>query len=227
VHFGIFSLFLASSCFAEKPASIKFATAVIAPYQVLDNDGLPTGSAVDIVECVMTLLKYPYEISVFPWVRAQKLVEKGKFDAFFVASENDTRNQYAKLSKPLFDSSWVWFFPKASSLDPISDEFLLNASVGGVFGTNMHAWLKKDFKHVVAKTEADELFKLLAVARLDVMLLTRPMFEDSIKRLGLKEGDFRSVMAKNRPLGVYFGEQFLEKNPDILDRFNQSIKHCQ
>jgi len=220
-------LFLfASSCFAEKQNSIRFATAIIPPYQILDKDDMLTGSSIRIVECVMQLLKQPHEINVFPWVRAQKLVENGEFDAFFIASENETRNQYAKLSEPLFDSSWIWFLPRESLIDPITDEFVHNASVGSVFGTNMHSWLKKDFKHVVVKKEADELFQLLVVARLDVMLLTRPMFEDSIKRLGLNEDDFRSVVAKKRPLGVYFGDQFLEKNPGLLNQFNQSIKHC-
>jgi len=227
VSFGFVLFFFALSCFAEKQGTIKFATAIIPPYQVLDKDGMLTGSSVHIVECAMASLKQSYEISVFPWLRAQKLVEKGEFDAFFIASENDARNQYAKLSGPLFDSSWVWFFPKASTLDPFSDDFFRHASVGGVFGTNMHSWLKKDFEHVVAKKEADELFELLAVDRLDVMLLTKPMFKDSIKRLSLSQADFRSVVAKKRPLGVYFGNQFLERNPELLTRFNQSIKGCQ
>jgi len=227
VNFGLVLLFFAMSCFAEKQSSLRFATAIIPPYQTLDKDDLPTGSAVHIVECVMTSLNQPYEIKIFPWVRAQKLVEKGEFDAFFIASENNVRNQYAKLSAPLFDSSWIWFLSKTSTLDPFSDEFIRNASVGGVFGTNMHSWLQKEFEYVVAKKEADELFELLAVARLDVLLLTKPMFKDSIKRLGLNEGDFRSVVAKKRPLGVYFGYQFLEKNPNFLTRFNQSIKRCQ
>jgi len=227
MSFVLALLFFTSTCAAEKQRSIKFATAIIPPYQFLHNGGALKGSSVRIVECVMTLLEQPFDINVFPWVRAQKLVEKGEFDAFFVASENDVRNQYAKLSDPLFDSSWIWFFPKTSTLDSSTDEFVRNASVGGVFGTNMHSWLKKDFEHVVAKKEADELFELLAVDRLDVMLLTKPMFKDSIKRLGLNESDFKSVVAKKRPLGVYFGDQFLERNPELLTRFNQSIKRCQ
>jgi ABC-type amino acid transport substrate-binding protein len=219
--------FVATSCFAEKQVPIKFATAVIAPYQVLDSDDEVSGTAVRAVECIMTLLKRPYEITVFPWVRAQKLVENGKFDAFFVASENENRNQYAKLSEPLFDSSWIWFYPKVSTIDPSSDEFMRNASVGAVFGTNMHAWLKSNFEHVVTKKNADELFQLLSVERLDVVLLTLPMFKDSIKRMGLEENNFRSVVAKKRPLGVYFGDEFLEKNAVFLTLFNQSIEYCK
>lgn len=213
--------------FADKQEAIKFATAIIPPYQTLTDDGVVTGSAINIVECAMKELNRAHSINVLPWVRAQKLVEQGEFAAFFVASQNEARNKYATLSTPLFDSSWVWFLPKTSTLDPSSQAFIDQASVGGVFGTNMYSWLKKDFEHVVIKTGADELFRLLSVDRLDAVLLTKPMFIDSVKRLGLQESNFRSVVAKERPLGVYFSNDFLAKNPEILSRFNHSVKTCR
>lgn len=193
----------------------------------MDKNNSLGGSSIGVIECVMNQLKQPYEITVFPWVRAQKLVESGEFDAFFVASENEERNKYAKLSNPLFDSSWVWFVLKESTLDPLSDSFSSDASVGGVFGTNMHTWLKKDFEHIVIKKEAEELFQLLSVARLDAVLLTRPMFKDSLIRLGLNEADFRSVVAKKRPLGVYFGDKALNTRPQLLSQFNAFLNTCQ
>jgi hypothetical protein len=91
----------------------------------------------------------------------------------------------------------------------------------------MHAWIKKEFKHVSTKKEADELFSLLSVGRLDAVLLTKPMFKDSIQRLGLNESDFRSVVAKKRPLGVYFGNNILATRPQLLTQFNQSLESCR
>ena len=88
---------MTTSCFAKKQEQIKFATAVIAPYQVLDSNDKAIGSAVRIVECVMTLLKRPYEINVFPWVRAQKLVEKGDFD--------DQDDQVTRIAGLVLDES--------------------------------------------------------------------------------------------------------------------------
>ena len=218
---------LTRGSFATEPVEIKFATAIIPPYQLLDADDQLKGRSVAILECAMAPLNQSYSVSVLPWLRAQMLVEKGEFDAFFIASENAERNRYAKISRPLFDSSWIWFYPKKSLLDPSSDSFAYNASVGGVFGTNMNAWLKKYFEYAVIKTTADELFKLLSVERLDAILLTELMFKDSVKRLGLKESDFKRVVAKKRPLGVYFGNTFLKKHPEWLSQFNQSIKNCQ
>ena len=85
---------------------------------------------------------------------------------------------------------------------------------------------KRDFVYVVQKQGSDELFQLLSVARLDAILLTKPMFENSIKRLGKSAKDYKSVVAKKRPLGVYFGKVLALKKPDFIARFNQGLRVC-
>ena len=105
---------------SQRPALVKFATAPIAPYQVVGEGGKLIGSALPVIECIMRNLEIPYTVDVFPWGRAQQNVELGDHDAFFVASQNRVRDSYAQLSEPLFAGTRSWVFRKGEGEDPES-----------------------------------------------------------------------------------------------------------
>ncbi len=228
---GLFVVFLLSaeglSASEAANSAIHFSTAIISPYQMYSQDGELGGFAIPLVGCAMAQLGRTYKIDVLPWARAQKNVELGESDAFFVASRNDARDAYAQQSAPLFSGSRSWFFRTGLELDPQSNEFRENAMVGTVFGTNMHRLLMETHRNVITKTTEKELISLLEIGRLDGLFLTDLMFDHSLTSLGLEPLDFVKKESVQQPLGVYFGNHFLARNPSFLGGFNHAISECR
>lgn len=206
--------------------SISFATALIEPYQALDQNGKLEGLALPIISCVMNKLDTAFTIEVLPWARAQKNVELGVHDAFFVASRNAVRDAYAKPSEPLFSGLRSWVFRPGYVADPDTAEFKQQGRVGSIFGTNMHAWLDKNYSNVVAKSSEQDLLALLVAGRVDAVLVTDAMYEHMLESNQNTESAFNVRPHAPKPLGVYFGNQFLTKHPQILDQFNSALPDC-
>lgn len=225
----LFLLILAEEGFSstepERPY-VHFSTAIIAPYQMYGEQGELEGFAIPIIECAMERMEMDYNIDVLPWARAQKNVELGESDAFFVASRNAVRDAYAQQSAPLFSGTRSWFFRRGVSVDPVADEFRDQAMVGTIFGTNMHSLLSQSYANVVTKTTEEDLIALLKIGRLDAVFLTDLMFDHTIDRLDLNPADFVRKEAARKPLGVYFGHQFLAQNSSFLELFNAVLSLC-
>lgn len=222
-------LILAEESFSSTESErsyIHFSTAIIAPYQMYSEQGELEGGAIPIIECAMERMAYDYKIDVLPWARAQKNVELGESDAFFVASRNAVRDAYAQQSIPLFSGTRSWFFRRGYSVDPLADEFRERAMVGTIFGTNMHSLLSQTYANVVTKTTEEDLISLLKTGRLEAVLLTDLMFEHTIELLDLNPADFVRKASARKPLGVYFGNQFLAQNSSFLEQFNAVVSLC-
>lgn len=228
---GLFSFSSVALCQVEADASpdasvIRFSTATITPYQTLDDKGELSGFAIPIIECLMQAMSLEYRIEVLPWARAQKNVELGHSDAFFVASRNADRDRYATQSKPLFSGTRSWYVRPSISLKPDTIQFREQALVGTIFGTNMHRLLQEEFANVVTKTTEEELIVLLDKGRLDAVLMTDLMFETSLAQMDMSEHSFRRYQSAQKPLGVYFGHHFLARQADFLARFNEHVPGC-
>lgn len=205
---------------------VKFATGLIEPYQILDDKGQLGGLAPPIISCAMNVLKTEYTVDVLPWARAQKNVEMGHHDAFFVASRNDERDRYAKASAPLFSGLRSWVFRQGFDFDPDAEEFRKNGRVGSIFGTNMHSWLSKNYKNVVTKSDEQSLIELLEAGRVDAVLMTDAMHEHMMDANSFDRAKFNFRAQSKNPLGVYFGNSFLNANPEMLSLFNQALDGC-
>lgn len=212
---------------SQRPALVKFATAPIAPYQVVGEGGKLIGSALPVIECMMRNLEIPYTVDVFPWGRAQQNVELGDHDAFFVASQNRVRDSYAQLSEPLFAGTRSWVFRKGEGEDPETPAFKENAFVGTVRGTNMHTMLDAFYGNVVLKDREYDLIQLLLADRLKAVLMTNDMFHHIRRLYDLNEDDFDFVTSSQRPLGVYISDAFIERYPSFMSAFNKSVPACR
>ena len=215
-----------SSASADRPF-IRLSTALITPYQSIGERGELEGVAIPLVECLMQALHYDYKIEVLPWARAQRNVELGESDAFFVASQNPTRDTYAVQSEPLFSGKRSWYLREGYSVEPESEQFKKEAMVGTVFGTNMHRMLAENFNNVVTKTTEEDLIALLKIGRVDAILLTDLMYEHTIKFIGMENPPFKKFLAEQKPLGVYFGKRFLDQHSGFLQQFNALIPECK
>lgn len=223
----IFVLLFVNLVFAgSSPKKLLLATQQWPPYQTYNNNTLD-GIAVRVVKCVLEKMNQPYEIKVYPWKRAQVMVERGKYHGFFAASKNEARDQYAVQSGVIAEQKWNWYVLNDSLLDPGDTSFKKKASVSARAGSNMRKWLEKNGYNIITEPkDTQSLFKILKVKRVDAVLGSELVAKDVIAKFNLSD-KIKIVLNRNKPLGVYFSKKFLSENPKFLEQFNRLIKECR
>lgn len=207
---------------SEASETLRLVTETTRP---LNQKGLP------YIKCALTKSGHSIEITSMPWARAQLVTERGLHDGFFVASQNDKRDQYAIMSEPFFSIDWLFIVNKESGLSPDNPKFQ-----NGIFAANRgsarNAWLKGKYDdgiishEVVTTTDAMRALMMLALGRVDIVLENSINLEAVFQQTGYTSSDFQSFVAKSVPMGVYFNKDFLNGHPDFLARFNANVKNC-
>ncbi len=208
---------------------VVLTTHDLEPYGYYNDGGDLVGSAVDVVRCVFKKMDRPFTIKVVPWKRAQRLVQDGVADGFFAASRNKARDFYADITDTIAEQKWVWYYLTGSILKPTSPDFKERARVSSFLGANMHKWLEDNEYNTYnnappANTEL--LLKVLLSGRLDAALANDQVMSELIGTFGL-QNRIDSHVLKNKPLGVYFSERFLEQNSGFLGQFNGHVSSCR
>lgn len=226
VSFFVFCLLCQPLICQSTPLELRLATQEWPPYQTYENEILD-GEAVRIVKCILEKMGQPYKIDVFPWKRAQKLVEDGQYHGFFAASKNEERDGYATLSAPIALQKWNWYVSKKTAFDPDDASFKGTAAVAARFGSNMLEWLEENGYNVVVRPYTTEkIVELLARERIDAALASESVFEEIMASKQISPDKFHVVTHRNKPLGVYFSNDFLSGHPEFLQKFNETIGQC-
>ncbi|QIR15998.1 substrate-binding periplasmic protein [Shewanella aestuarii] len=197
------------------------------PYQI-NHGNYHSGFAIEALDCVMKRLEQPYKIIFLPWGRAQHDVKTNVYDGFFAASQNNHRDTYAKLSNTFIEQKWQFFLAK-DFITPLDAESIkTNVEFGSRLHSNTSYWLNKNgYKVIYETTNLDELIPLLQKKRIGAIMENSLLFQVAIDRAGIPISEFNVVNNIEKPLGVYFGDQFLKQNPQFLDAFNQHTQACR
>ena len=218
---------------AHADETVRLATREWPPYQFLRDQKIQ-GSAVRTVECVLAAMNRSYAIDIFPWKRAQKLVENDTYHGFFAASHNIERDRYAVLSSPIAVQARSWYTLAERQLTPESEEFKWKYSVSADAASNMYNWLEINGYRVntIANSSA-QLFAQLLNRRTDAILVNEAVAHDYLQsvspamRLRLKKHKTVGVPSNELQLGVYFSKKFLARNPGFLAQFNSKVAACR
>lgn len=206
---------------------IRLTTQEWPHYQYYQN-GVLQGEAVDVVRCVMDKMGWEYDIEVLPWKRAQMYVKNGRADGFFAASRNDSRDKYATISSFTNDQKWNWYLNKDYPLLPTDKEFRAKSVVSANAGSNMMNWLEKNGYRIKAESYTTEpLVRLLIRKRIDALLGSESVVNNILKEKKIPKSYFRIITNRDKPLGVYFSNMFLVKNPGFLNEFNSYVEGCR
>jgi len=190
-------------------------------------DSTFSGHAIDVVRCVFDSLHTPLSIHVVPWKRAQKLVKTNKADGFFAASQKDSRDSFATMSAIIADQYWNWYLLKDNPLVPSHSIFKKEATVGGFLGANMLKWMESNGYNVQVRTrDTKGLLKVLLARRVDAVMANNLVMQELLKKENTKH-KIKSYVNKHKPLGVYFSNTFLKKNPNFLETFNRYVPFCR
>jgi len=223
----ILLLFLSSFIIArELPTSVRLSTHELHPYGQSQPGGSFKGKAADVVVCSFKNMGVELELNIRPWKRAQYEALKGVSDGFFAGSQNDERDAYAQKSTIIADQKWVWYLLKDSSWDPNSDYFQKNAIVSSFLGANMQDWLvSKNYKIDSTPLTTEHLIGRLLRRSIDAGLANNYVMNEILEKIGA-QNKVRKVLLKNKPLYVYFGNNFIDANQGFLSLFNQHAKTC-
>ncbi len=185
------------------------------------------GVAVDVVTCVFAEMGTPLEIKILPWKRAQLMVQSGKADGFFAASQKDQRDEFAVMSDIIAEQEWRWYLLKENSISPTDSDFKAKATVGGFLGANMLKWMEENKYNVAATPQNTEgLLDMLIAKRIDAVMANNYVMEALLAKHDLGN-NIKSYLVKNKPLGVYFSKAFLKLRPGFLKEFNSFIPDCR
>lgn len=184
-----------------------------------------------IIECAFDQMNIPVKIEQVPWKRAQSETQTGKYDGFFMASENDERNAFASFSESFMSVEWVYVVRKSSHITPQDLDFHNKIFAANV-GSSRFNWLnekqKKNeiFYKIFSADTSKQLLNMLLLKRMDVVLENRANIEKISAEGQIDLANFDIHTALIRPLAVYFGHDFLHRNPDFLEMYNRSIHSC-
>lgn len=211
---------------SERIDTIKLATTIMSPYQTYDELGQVQGTGINAIRCLEKATGLRFSIDVYPWKRAQELVNRGQYDGFFVGSKNKERDQYASYVGPLLHSFWHWYVPKDKvlELNPDNTPEKKDQVIGVVMGTNMHQWIQqKDGYEIIAHENSHKLFDLLKAGRIHYVLATGVMYESY---QASEQTDFNILVAKSKPLGLYMGHQFVKRQKSNFELIKKGASEC-
>lgn len=205
--------------------SLLIVTSELAPFVLVDPNGMTHGSAVAAVRYALDALGIKYQFRAVPWARAQYLVRSGAADAFMVASRNAERDSFAVSSEPLSDNNWAWFYRKDAQLTPQSESFAAKARVSSYRGSNTQKWLENSgYKTLqVAPVKKNILFHMLLESRLDAVMMSEAMGKHTLSNNDRAE-EVTSQVFRSSPVGIYFSKAVVEAHPEFLPLFNKHIR---
>jgi len=222
LRLSVFLFFFSSWSYATDP--VRFILPNFPPY-TYQVDGELAGVGVSRVSKILKLANIPFSFKLTTdYDRAIYEIKTGHSDGFFLASQNDERDRIAVFSKPVMENAWCWFLLNSSNLDPKHSSFKA-ANIGTILNTNTHKWLNKnEFISVSGVLEPQTLLKMLSKGRLDAIFLSEAVFTEAIGKLGQSKKQYKTVIQKIRPFGLYLSKTYLAKNPKTLIKINKSIQ---
>ena len=213
-------IFMSSPTIAQE--HIRLAFPDFPPF-TFTKERKPSGIGVDLVKKALTNMGVSWTFqSAVNYDRALYNVREDVVDGFFLATENNLRNEIATLSKPFVMNRWSWFSFKGEKGRP--DKDLL---VGTILNTNTHKWLEKNGFNAYGVGDVNKLVALLKKGRISRVFLAEIVFKTSVVKSGVDLNELTETVEKERPFGVYIAKKFLKKYPNFLDKFNAEVVKAQ
>ena len=184
------------------------------------------------LQCIFGKLDEELHVVRMPWKRGQIATQAGDVDGFFMASQNEARDEYAVFSEPLSIVEWIYITRVNHPVNPNATKFL-SQKFGSTHGAQRVMWLKEKMKSenvkpdIILMGSPAQTLSALNKNELDVVFSNRASYEQAIEALQLSEENFSVYTARKVQGGVYIAKTYLEQKPDFVERFNQAAKICE
>lgn len=214
-------------CAGSSTAEPLLLTQQQAPYAMQTANGQQQGIALQAIRCAMSRSGQQASIRFISWSRAQRLVETGAADGYFPASRNTQRDELAQWFGPAAPQQWRWYLRRDNPLNPQDADFVQRARVGAYAGSNMHQWLEDHgYQISVSPPGHDQMLDVLLAGRADAVLAANLAMDELIAARGVGH-KVKSVLAQDKPLGLYLSRSFLlRQGPEFAARLQQALQYC-
>ncbi len=164
------------------------------PFSWVDDLGQPEGILVDAMEQILhEKLGIPVQLKVYPWKRAQQMVEFGEADAFITVPTVE-RSRYTEIVEPpILPTEFKIFVsannPKRSLIERAGDledlKKIQHLSTGYLTGSGWHIEHLSDFPAVMTAAKLSEILKMVDAQRLDIYVDSAVVVDYHLKEYGL------------------------------------------
>jgi ABC-type amino acid transport substrate-binding protein len=181
-----FILFYTLSPYTYADKNITCSTAEFQPYVI---DGIKIkGIDLAIIDMIAKRLKWKIQYKTYPWARLMALAKNGDINCLFSAAFQLKRSKFLDYTTIPIHTTTYYIFSNAkynlTNIQSIKNK-VIGIHRGYTFPEPLSSMIvKKELVAVEAKTE-DELFKMLALNRIDLVLTDK------------KVGDYYSSHIKN------------------------------
>jgi len=226
IFFYILSLlcFITSTSYGADTFStpLKFVVPDFPPFTYKLNGQL-SGVGVDKIKKIMALSHINYTVQIVKDYKvAMLLMQQGKVDGIFLASENKERSDIATFSKPIMINRWCWYFKAGSGLTPLKRRFKRNAKVGTILNTNTQQWLQQNDYSIVGKpNNATALNKMLLANRVNAVFVAEAAFETILSKDQYYL--YHKMIEVEKPFGLYISNTYIDIHPHVITKINEAI----
>lgn len=164
------------------------------PFSWVDDLGQPEGILVEAMAQILhEQLGVPVQLKVYPWKRAQQMVEFGEADAFITVPTVE-RSRYTEIVQPpILPTEFKIFVsaknPKRSLIEGASDledlKKIQHLSTGYLTGSGWHIEHLSDFPAVMTAAKLSEILKMVDAQRLDIYIDSAVVVDYHLKEYGL------------------------------------------
>lgn len=172
---------------ADGQSWIVASDVAFAPYAYLDaRTQRPAGLDTEIVSAALDAAAQPFEIRLYPWERAKRMLDGGQVDAVFQFAGTPERREHYRLVGPIRQGVTVLMARLDGPADYRTLADLAPYTIGTVHGFAYteefdKAALKKDSGAV----NVEQLLRKLAARRVDVIVGDRHQLLYLVRQLGL------------------------------------------
>ncbi len=204
---------------------LKFTTQEFAPFSY-DINGVTAGPAVDVIQLICKEMGVTCSFKLYPWTRAQKMVEKGKANGMFVIGWNEERAKSLYFTPPLLMTEYGFFVKESMEMEYDKPEKVKGLTVA-VYGPSNTSCTLEKIKDSLGgdltidmRYDDESGFKKLSAGRVDAVFSNRDVGYALIKKIGLENIKYAGAH-KNLKYYIGFSKQFNDKS--VIDKFNSTF----
>lgn len=206
---------------AAEAADLNFVTQEFAPFHYAGKNNTVLGPGAEIVRLVCHRMNAACTIGIFPWGRAQAMVERGEANAMFLIGKNPEREKWLWFSPPVLETEYGIF---VNSDNPL--QFRKGSDINGyrvgVYGPSNTATALAELQHeandlhIEMHPEDEAGFRKLENGRIDAVYSNRDVGLSLISQLHLEHVRYAG---RHKTLQYYIGFSMQYADRKTVDRF--------
>ena len=218
----LFGVFLFDTAAA---ADLDFVTQEFAPFHYAGANNTVEGPGAEIVRLVCQRMNATCSIRIFPWSRAQAMVERGEANAMFLIGKNPEREKWLWFSPPVLETEYG-IFVDGDDLLQFRKGSDINGYRVGVYGPSNTSTALAELQHEandlhVEMHPGDEAgFMKLERGRINAVYSNRDVGMALVSQLRLKNVRYAG---RHKSLQYYIGFSMRHADREAVDRFSSTL----